>query len=138
MRFVIAFFVMMLVAAPVQARDGTGKYFSTGVRSCGEWLEAAKEDKWPRLVMGGWVGGYVTAANAYIPGKANWLEGSDVASAMLWIDKYCRENSETIIPVIGKGTVIKHVITSKRTSQGCLSAVINYNVISGHSGVSSQ
>jgi len=92
MRLVIGFFVMMLVATPVQAFDGAGKYSSLGARSCGVWLEAAKEDDWIRVVLEGWVGGYVTAANAWIEGKEDWLEGSDVASAMLWIDKYCREN----------------------------------------------
>ena len=31
MRFVIAFFIMMLVAAPVQAFDATGNYGTVGV-----------------------------------------------------------------------------------------------------------
>jgi len=43
MRFVIAFFVMMLVAAPVQAFDDAGNYIIYGKVSCGKWI-LLKED----------------------------------------------------------------------------------------------
>jgi hypothetical protein len=92
MRFVIAFFVTMLVAAPVQARDETGTYMHYGARSCGKWVNAKEEDGWYWTVLQGWVAGYITAANLWIPGKYDWLEGSDLDGAMLWIDKYCNEN----------------------------------------------
>ena len=93
MRLVIGFFaVMMLVAAPVQAYDGAGTYTSIGAHSCGKWLEAKKEDEWMRRALGAWVAGYVTAANAWVAGKEDWLEDTDRQSVMSWIDKYCREN----------------------------------------------
>ena len=93
MRLVVCFFaVMMLVATPVQAVDGAGKHTTLGARSCGQWLEAAKEDGLLRVVLKSWVSGYVTAVNTWIEGKNDWLEGIDIPSAMLWIDKYCKEN----------------------------------------------
>ena len=93
MRLVIGFFaVMMLVATPVQAIDGAGNYTIVGSRSCGQWLEAKKEDDDHRWALKGWVAGYVTAVNMWVEGKEHWLEGSDIASAMLWVDKHCREN----------------------------------------------
>ena len=93
MRLVIGFFaVMMLVATPVQAIDGAGIYKSMGSRSCGQWLEAKKEDDDHRYSLRDWVAGYVTATNVWMEGKQDWLEDSDLPSAMLWIDKYCREN----------------------------------------------
>ena len=33
-----------------------------------------------------------TGANLYRPGKKNYLEGTDVTSARIWIDKYCTKN----------------------------------------------
>ena len=94
MRLVIGFFaVMMLVATPVQAIDGAGTYGSYGKRSCGQWIEDRKpEHSSMQIMLTGWLAGYMTAANQWIEGKENWLEGSDIDSAMLWIDKYCREN----------------------------------------------
>ena len=92
MRLVIGFFVMMLVATPVQAIDGAGQFKTYGQYSCGQWLEAKKADGTVRTVMIGWVAGYVSAVNAWIEGKEDWLEHSDIPSAMSWIDKYCREN----------------------------------------------
>lgn len=93
MRLVVGFFaVMMLVATPVQAIDGVGNYTVFGHFSCGKWLQAKKEDSWDRSIVKGWVAGYITAVNVWIKGKKNWLEGSDIPSAMLWIDKHCREN----------------------------------------------
>ena len=98
MRLVIGFFaVMMLVATPVQAIDGAGNYSSFARRSCGEWLEDKRADNNKTFDVNRygnkqWVAGYVTAVNIWIEGKGNWLGGSDIASAVLWIDKYCKEN----------------------------------------------
>jgi hypothetical protein len=91
MRLVIAFFVTMLVA-PVQAGDEAGEYGHYGSVSCGLWVNAKEEKGLERTMLLGWVAGYITAANALVPGKINWLEGSDLDGAMLWIDTYCNEN----------------------------------------------
>ena len=105
MRLVIGFFVMMLVATPVQAVDGAGIYTILAARSCGQWLEAKKEDDVHRVSLRDWVAGYITAANAWIEGKKDWLEGSDLSSAMLWIDKHCREN-----PLSNNGNAMKRLM----------------------------
>ena len=86
MRFVIAFAVTMLIAAPGHAIDGNGSFTLYRMRSYGKWLESKIED-------GLWLASYLTAMNSLVPGKKNWLEGSDVAGAMLWIDKYYEEKS---------------------------------------------
>ena len=90
MRFVIAFVATLLIAVPGHA-DEAGGYVTFETRSCIEWIRDKKEDSWSRVLDVFWVSGYLTAANAYIPGKANWLEGSDLDSAMLWIDNYCEQ-----------------------------------------------
>ena len=64
MRFVIAFFVMMLVAAPVQAFDATENYETVGAESCGKYVNARELKDIYNLVFQGWVAGYITAANA--------------------------------------------------------------------------
>ena len=76
MSFVIAFFVMMLVAAPVQAFDATGNYGTVGAESCGTYVNTREKKDICNLVFQGWVAGYITAANAWITGKNNWLESS--------------------------------------------------------------
>jgi hypothetical protein len=76
MRFVIAFFVMILVAAPVQAFDATGNNGTVGAESCGTYVEAREEKGIHNLVFQGWVAAYITAANAWIGGKNDWLGSS--------------------------------------------------------------
>ena len=76
MRFVIAFFILMLVAAPVQAFDATGNYGTVGAESCGTYVNAREEKDIHNLVFQGWVAGYITAANAWLAGKNDWLGSS--------------------------------------------------------------
>ena len=45
-----------------------------------------------RSTFGLWLAGFITGANAYRRGKRDYIEGTDMDSAMLWIDKYCAEN----------------------------------------------
>ena len=76
MRVVIAFFIMMLVAAPVQAFDATGTYGTVGAESCGTYVNAKEEKDIHNFVFQGWVAGYITADNAWIAGKNDWLGSS--------------------------------------------------------------
>lgn len=76
MRFVIAFFILMLVAAPVQAFDATGNYGTVGAESCGTYVNAREEKDIHNLVFQGWVAGYITAANVWLAGKNDWLGSS--------------------------------------------------------------
>ena len=91
MRFVIAFAVTLLIVAPGHAIDGNGSFTLFRMRSCGKWLESKKEDGLWRKTDGWWLAGYRISMNSLVLGKKNRLEGSDVAGAMLWIDKYYKK-----------------------------------------------
>lgn len=88
----IIFIATVSLAAPVGADDAKGRWFAQGAVSCGKWLELKREGGMMRSTLGLWLAGFVSGANAYRRGKKNYIEGTDMDSAMLWIDKYCTEN----------------------------------------------
>ncbi len=91
----LIFIATVSLATPAAAFDEKGSWMAQGARSCGKWLEYKhKEDgnSWERTVYKNWLAGFISGANAYRPGKAQYLEGTDVQSSMLWIDKWCTKN----------------------------------------------
>ena len=91
----LIFIATVSLATPAAAIDEKGNWVTQGARSCGEWLKAKQEQEVARTILGFWLAGFVTGANLYRPGKENYLEGTDLQSAMLWIDPYCTENPLT-------------------------------------------
>ena len=85
----LTFIATVSLATPAAAVDDKGAWMAQGARSCGKWLTA---EEWERAVYKNWLAGFIAGANAYRPGKAQYLEGTDLQSALLWIDKYCTEN----------------------------------------------
>ena len=88
----LVFIATFSLATPSAAIDEKGDWTSLGARSCGEWLEYKQNGGWPRTALHSWLVGFISGANRYRPGKADYLESTDVKSAMLWIDKYCTES----------------------------------------------
>jgi hypothetical protein len=88
----IIFIATVSLATPAAAYDAKGRWFAQGVYSCGDWLEAQRKDNWERVSSHNWLAGFLAGANLYRRGKKNYLEGTDVNSAVLWINKYCADN----------------------------------------------
>ena len=92
---IAALTALMLMSGPAAAIDAKGNWTAQGARSCGTWLEHKRlEDgnSWLRITSKHWLAGFLAGANRYRRGKRNYLEGTDMDSALLWIDKYCAEN----------------------------------------------
>lgn len=66
-----------------------------GAQSCGQWIEAHKEGDVRREAMRGWLGGYLTGANAV--GAGDIMRGGRVQDAFMWMDGYCRNNPTVTI-----------------------------------------
>jgi hypothetical protein len=88
----LVFIATFSLTTPVAAFDERGSRTNYGVRSCGAWLEDRQKGGWANLAITNWLSGFITGANLYRRGKADYIEGTDVKSAMLWIDNYCTEN----------------------------------------------
>jgi len=74
------------------ARDATGSFETVGARPCGTFLQDKQAHGWAYDADTAWVTGYVTAYNALTPDTSNILGDTDVSSAMLWLQNYCKAN----------------------------------------------
>lgn len=92
----LIFIATVSLATPAAAIDEKGRWFAQGAASCGKWLDIERRDggrnSWERISQLSWLAGFVAGANAHRFGRMNYLESTDLPSAMLWIDKYCTEN----------------------------------------------
>lgn len=92
-RMLLLFAALALVGAEVNAADMDRKYWKQGGFTCGKFVEdRQRPDTRQRFteVMMAWLAGYVTAYNYVVPDTTNILGGSDLNSAILWIENYCR------------------------------------------------
>ena len=67
------------------AVDAKGDSGSQGAESCGKWLvnKRLKDGKsWTRITNRFWLAGFISGANVYRRGKASYLEGTDMDSAI--------------------------------------------------------
>ena len=70
--------------------------FGVGNRSCDQYvLDARQPDR--GFVYETWLSGYLTAFNAYSPGVADILTGTDFDGAVVWIKKYCRDHPTVVV-----------------------------------------
>lgn len=85
-------FVLLLILISVSARaagtDGTSAMI--GSISCGRYVENRKNQVWGQNEY--WVAGYITAYNLWTPDTWDILGTSDLDSAMLWLETYCKAN----------------------------------------------
>ena len=86
----------LLAAMPCAwARDTAGSFETVGARSCAAFLQDKRAHGWAYDADTAWVTGYVTAYNALTPDTSNILGDTDVSSAMLWLQNYCKANPDS-------------------------------------------
>ena len=61
-----------------------------GNDSCGQWSDARQSGRGRDTYYGAWLGGYLSGINA--SGERDVLRGRRMADAMLWVDRFCRDN----------------------------------------------
>jgi hypothetical protein len=94
MRNVLA--VLMTFAAISDARAGDkNSQYGMLTDTCGEYAKDRAKNR--TLRYSSWIAGYVTAYNSVSPDTYNILGKSNVNSAMLWLDNWCKAHpSENI------------------------------------------
>jgi hypothetical protein len=85
---------LLLGAIPgAQARDSAGSYATVEARSCAAFLRDQQAHGWAYDSDTAWVAGYLTAYNAQTPDTGDILGGSDLSSAMLWLQNWCKAHA---------------------------------------------
>lgn len=94
MKRVVLVALFMAVALPAGAADQNRGHniLGVGINSCGIWQEDRKKDGLGSRVHENWVVGYISGYNAWVDGKADISEGTDVPGLLAWIDNYCAQN----------------------------------------------
>jgi hypothetical protein len=80
--------VLVIAAMPAWSADKDGSYLYSGP-TCGQFVAAEGVNKFH---WGWWMNGYLTAYNALTPDTVSILGSSDLQSAQLWMEKWCRAN----------------------------------------------
>ena len=70
--------------------------FGVGNKRCGQYTADARQPE-RGFVYETWLSGYLTAFNAYNPGTADVLTGTDFDGAVVWIKDYCREHPTVVV-----------------------------------------
>jgi hypothetical protein len=70
--------------------------FGVGNKRCGQYVVDARQPE-RGFVYETWLSGYLTAFNAYNPGSADILTGTDFDGAVVWIKDYCREHPSVVV-----------------------------------------
>ena len=100
--------MLAILCGRANSFDSEGIYTSYDSTSCGRLIQIINDERSERLrykgtvdpfamLTGyyakkvGWLAGYLTAVNTYMPGGKNHVN-TDLESAMLFVEKYCREN----------------------------------------------
>ena len=77
-----------LVMNPVYAEVTIVGY---GMRSCGAWTEARKNNKLDSLAYETWVQGFLSGINSTGVMGIDILESGDHENWLVWIDNYCQQ-----------------------------------------------
>ena len=85
---------LTLASTALWGMDMEGRFSTQGARSCGQYVEAARDKK---ISLGyaateAWVAGYITAYNSETRDTYDILGASDLKSAMLWLENWCNSN----------------------------------------------
>jgi hypothetical protein len=85
--------MLLAIASLAQASDKDGRYWAQGKVSCSNYIERNKDvHDVEEVANRAWVAGYITAYNMLAPETYSILGNSNLESALLWLDKYCKAN----------------------------------------------
>lgn len=84
---------MMLVSTAAFGQTVQG----AGLHSCGRWASERQVTDLPKIAYQQWVVGYLSAVNTWGKTKKDILKNVNNEKLYLWVDRYCRENSQKTI-----------------------------------------
>jgi hypothetical protein len=87
MKNVVAFLAAFAATSGAWAADKNSQYGML-TDTCGEYVKDRAKNRTLRHTS--WIAGYVTAYNSVSPETYNILGKSNVQSAMLWLDNWCK------------------------------------------------
>lgn len=90
MRALLAAPLVAAIACPAAAQN-YGMIYGVTPITCGIYISSYGPGTSNRVGLTSWLAGFVSAYNSYSTNN-NLLAGSDIESAMLWIENYCRQN----------------------------------------------
>jgi hypothetical protein len=70
--------------------------FGVGNKLCDQYVADARQPD-RGFVYETWLSGYLTAFNAYNPGRSDILTGTDFDGAVVWIRNYCQEHPAVVV-----------------------------------------
>ena len=93
MKRIILAALIVCVVSPAWGKDskGVSVYFGyEDLGSCGLYVKENRSGISNQFT--GWLRGYMTATNDFVPGKKDFFEGVDTDSIFLWVEQWCLKN----------------------------------------------
>ena len=92
--------LLMLASASGWTSDRNGEMWIQGDTTCGQYTDARAGRATPkydealviRIAAPHWLAGFLTAYNMLTPDTYNILGNSDLQSALIWLDNFCKAN----------------------------------------------
>jgi len=81
---------MLLTSTVVWSADERDMYWAQGSMACGTFVERQKYDA-KAIEDHAWISGYLAAYNRLVPNTYDILGHSDMKSAIVWLENYCKE-----------------------------------------------
>ncbi len=102
----IASVVLAPGSADTEVDVGEVMIYGFGAQSCANWLASQAQGN-AAVSAGflGWVGGYLSAVNAWTKGE-DVLKDSNFQAAIAWIDSFCRDNPKETVALAAREFVL--------------------------------
>lgn len=81
---------LLLTSTVAWGADEDGMYWAQGSMGCGTFVDRQKYES-QAVENRAWISGYLAAYNRIVPNTYDILGGSDMKSAILWLENYCKE-----------------------------------------------
>lgn len=110
---------VVLSLIPIAASAQTAAVESLGARQCAELIEARETDETLYGAFGVWIGGYLSAANAYEPDTFDLTPWQPIELATAQIAAACKQN-ETATVAAATASYVKYLRDDRLTEESGL------------------
>jgi hypothetical protein len=89
----VAFMLLLNSSASSATHTNEPATYGAGFKTCATYLDAREQRNGEDMAFVDWLGGYLSGVNAMSKSTTDVLGTSDLASAIFWLDSYCREHA---------------------------------------------